>query len=59
MVSAPGNNKYYAMSEKNTITFMTESLSDKDGQTVRDFSTCPYYTYTDPLTGISQSTFIL
>jgi hypothetical protein len=52
-VNAPGNNKYYVMSEKNTITFMTELLSDKDGQTVQDFVNCPYYTYTDPITGVS------
>ena len=30
-VNAPGNNRYYVMSEKNTITFMTELISNKDG----------------------------
>jgi hypothetical protein len=47
------------MSEKNTITLMTELLSDKDSQTVQDFTNCPYYTYRDPITGVSKSTFIL
>ena len=59
MVNAPGNNKYYVMSEKNSITFMTELLSDKDGKTVQDFVNCPYYTYVDPITGVSESTFVL
>ena len=58
-VSAPGGNRYYVMSEKNTITLMTELLSDKDSQTVQDFTNCPYYTYRDPITGVSKSTFIL
>lgn len=58
-VNAPGNNRYYVMSEKNTITLMTELIQDKDGQAVQDFTNCPYYTYTDPITGQTESTFIL
>lgn len=58
-VIAPGNNKYYAMSEKNTITFMTEELSDPGSQLITDVKDCPYYTFIDPITGISQTTFIL
>lgn len=58
-VIAPGNNKYYVQSEKNTITFITEELSDPGSQLIQDVRHCPYYTYVDPLTGVSQNTLIL
>lgn len=58
-VIAPGNNKYYVQSEKNTITFITEELSNPNSQLIQDVKHCPYYTYIDPLTGVSQNTFIL
>ena len=58
-VIAPGNNKYYVQSEKNTITFITEELSDPGSQLIQDVRHCPYYTYVDPITGVSQNTLIL